>query len=56
MIKDIALFWLNTQKSIKNPESASVEVFLISFFDVKQTCKIVPSENCNVWSFWTVCM
>ena len=43
-----SLFWLNTEKSIKKPSPTKVGVYQISFFDLKQACKMVPTENGNI--------
>ena len=32
-------------------ELTGVEIFLISIFDLKQICIIVPTENCSIWNF-----
>ena len=34
-----------TKHISKNPLPTAVEIFLISIFGLKQTCKIVPTEN-----------
>ena len=40
----------NTQNSFKNPPPTLVEEFLRSFFDLTQTWKTVPMENCKIWN------
>ena len=40
----------NTQNSFKNPPPTLVEEFLRSFFDLTQTWKTVPIENCKIWN------
>ena len=40
----------NTQKSFKNPPPTLAEEFLISFFELTQTWKTVPTENYKIWN------
>ena len=47
---EIALLWLNTVKSVKKIPTA-VKIFLISFFDLKETWKLVPKGNTSIWNF-----
>ena len=47
---EIALLWLNTVKSIKKIPTV-IKIFLISFFDLKETWKLVPKGNTSIWNF-----
>ena len=38
----------NHRNVYKKPSPTTIEVFLIPIFDIKQTCKIVPAENCFI--------
>lgn len=40
---EIHLFWLKIENSIKKPPPTAYEIFLISIFNLKQACKIVPT-------------
>ena len=46
----MALFWLK-KKPIKKNTANAVEIFPISIFDLKQTCKIVPTEFYSILNF-----
>ena len=40
---EIHLFWLKIQNFIKKPPPTAYEILLISVFNLKQACKIVPT-------------
>ena len=46
----MALFWLK-KKPIKKNTANAVEIFPISIFDLKQTCKIVLTEFYSILNF-----
>ena len=44
------------QKNLsKSPLPPAVEIFPILIFDLKQTCKKVPAENCKIQNFPATC-
>ena len=49
--REIALFWQNTKKYIKKTLSKCNLNFVKINFDVRQTCKILPTKNCSIWNF-----
>ena len=53
MIKllEIALFRLNIEKHIKKSPTSYNWNLSNSICDLKETCKIVPTENCQFWNF-----
>ena len=46
-----AHFWLNKERSIKEPSPAKVGIYKVPFFDRKQACRKVTTENGNIWNF-----
>ena len=51
---EIALFLLHTKNLSNTTPSTAAEIFLESIFDLKQTCKILPTENFSTFQFSTL--